>query len=492
MGHTPTKQQDDTPGHEGRNCWRTATAQRFSLIVDADDYFKSVRKAMLNARRSILLIGWDFDSRIELQRGGDPGPEVLASFIPWLADRTPELHIRLLRWDTGAIKSFFRGNTWLTVMRWMTHRRITLKLDGAHPVAASHHQKIVVIDDRLAFCGGIDITAERWDTRAHADHEPARKRPGGKPYGPWHDATSALDGEAARALGDLARQRWQTATGQRLEPVECDGDPWPAGLEPTFEQVRVSIARTIPAMNNDPGVHEIEQMYLDLIAGAKRFIYAESQYFASRKIARAIARRLTEENGPEIVVINPESASGWLEPLAMDSARAKLVEALRRVDRHGRFRLYHPQTAGGAPIYVHAKVLVVDDRWLRVGSSNFNNRSMRLDTECDVVLPVGGAADADQRAAIDDIRNGLIAEHLGADPVQVAAALQRTGSLIAAIESLRKPGRTLTPYRLPELSDGEEWLADNEILDPEGPDQLFEPLTRRGLFKNWHWPWRRR
>src|SRR5690606_25395620 len=104
------------------------------------------------------------------------------------------------------------------------------------------------------------------------------------------------------------------------------------------------------------------------------------QYFASRKIARAIAQRLREADGPEIVVVNPDTAEGWLEPIAMDSARARLVEALQRLDEHGRFRLYHPQTQGGQAIYVHAKILVVDDRLFRVGSSNFNNRSMRLDS----------------------------------------------------------------------------------------------------------------
>lgn len=200
----------------GRNCWRITPAERFAVIIDAADYFRVVRQAMLQARRSILLVGWDFDTRIVLDDAAEEGPKPLGDFIPWLANRTPQLEIRLLRWDIGAIKSLFRGNSLLKVLQWKFHPRITLHLDGAHPPAGSHHQKIVVIDDSIAFCGGIDMTMQRWDTRAHRDDDPRRVSPGGRRHGPWHDATSAVDGAAARALGDLARERWKVATGETL------------------------------------------------------------------------------------------------------------------------------------------------------------------------------------------------------------------------------------------------------------------------------------
>lgn len=187
----------------GSECWDSAHADRFALIVDADDYFRHLRAAMLQARHSIMLIAWDFDARIRLGEPGDDGPERLGDFLLWLADRRPGLQIRLLRWDTGALKAMFRGNTLWTVLRWKAHRQITLKLDGAHPLASSHHQKIVVIDESLAFCGGIDMTIDRWDTRAHLDDDPRRVSPGGRRHGPWHDATAACDGAAARLLGQL-------------------------------------------------------------------------------------------------------------------------------------------------------------------------------------------------------------------------------------------------------------------------------------------------
>lgn len=476
----------------GTNCWRVESTRRFSFIVDADAYFRAAREAMCCARRSIFLIGWDFDARIELGHNAeDGGPPRVGDFFLWLAHRNPELEIRLLRWDTGAIKAMFRGNTLLTVLRWKAHRQITLKLDGAHPLVGSHHQKIVVIDDALAFCGGIDMTIERWDRREHADDDPARVRPDGSPHDPWHDATSVFDGDAARAMGDLARDRWQAATGETLRPVDAADDCWPPSLAPTFSGARLGIARTVPEVGNDEAIHEIEQASLDLIAHARRFLYVENQYFASRRIARAIAGRLAEPDGPEIVIVNPRTAEGWLEPLAMDTARARLHEALHRMDRHGRFRILHPRTRGGADIYVHAKVIVVDDAYLRVGSSNFNNRSLGLDSECDVIVAADEPGNESLRPRIAAIRDDLVAEHLGVEHAVVADAIERTGSLIAAIETLRGPGRSLTDYRRPELDGIEDWLADNQILDPEGPDQIFETQRRRGLFHGWRLPWKR-
>ncbi|WP_411838483.1 phospholipase D-like domain-containing protein [Paracoccus sp. ME4] len=490
----------DRLARPGWNCWRVEQSGRFAVITDADDYFRTVRQAMLQARHSILMIGWDFDARIHLGDNSDGGPAALGDFVMWLARRTPTLHVRLLRWDTGALKSLFRGSTLLTILRWKMHPRITLRLDGKHPLASSHHQKIVVIDDCLAFCGGIDMTEGRWDTREHIDDDPRRVSASGAPLKPWHDATTAFDGPAARALGDLARDRWRIACGEELAPISDSSGCWPDGLAPTFRDVPLAIARTRPEIPDVHPAFEIEQMYLDLIARAQRVIYAESQYFASRRIAQAIARRLVEEDPPEIVIVNPVGAQGWLEPLAMDTARAQLVEALRRLDHRGRLRIYHPVTAKGAEIYVHAKVMIVDDLYLRVGSSNFNNRSMRLDTECDVMLAADRPGADVTRARITALRDDMLAEHLALSPEAVSEAIAAHGGLIAAIEAHRGPqgeGRTLIPYEIPELTDFQAWLADNEILDPEGPDKIFEPLgKRKGLIRHWHWPrrlrWRRR
>lgn len=474
--------QDALIFEPGRNCWRVETAAKLSVVIDAENYFRAARQAMLKAKKQILLIGWDFDARILLTHEDPPdhpeAPREVGAFISWLIERNPDLNVHILRWDLGALKTIFRGKTFRTLLKWRFEDQVHVKLDGTHPTGASHHQKIVVIDDCVAFCGGIDMTLGRWDTREHAD-TCDRTDPDGCDYMPWHDATTAIQGPAARALGELCRERWLRAGGDPIEPPQVGDDCWPESLTPDFTDHPLAIARTQPELPDNEPIHEIEALYLDLIATARRHIYAESQYFASRRIAEAMAKRLAEPDGPEIVVVHPAHADGWLEQQAMDTARARLFQALKQRDPHNRLRLYHPVTSGGQPIYVHAKILVIDDRVLRIGSSNFNNRSLGLDTECDVALT---ANDEFTSARIAAIRNSLIAEHLGLDTITIADTIARTGSLIQAIETLRTTGRRLVDYQVPDLVAVEEWLADNQILDP-GSESVFESMSRGGLLR---------
>lgn len=454
-------------------------------MIDAADYYQHVRAAMLQARCRIMLIGWDFDTRIRLLRGRsrDAAPAVLADFVSWLADRRPELEIQILKWDMGAIKMLGRGSTLLTVAKWAFHDQIQFKLDSAHPAGASHHQKIVIVDDALAVCGGIDMTGDRWDTPEHLDDDPRRKRPGGKQYGPWHDATMIVDGDAARALGELGRQRWTAAGGEELQPCAVQHDLWPDGLRPTFRSVDVAIARTRAEHGGQEAVDEVEKLFCEMIRSARGFIYIENQYFASPKIADVMAETLARGNPPEIVLITPQSADGWLEQTAMDTARARLVAALQRADHRRRLRIYHPVTSRGEPIYVHAKLMIVDDRMIRVGSANLNNRSMGLDSECDLMIDAAANDTGDVAVSIERLRLQLLAEHLGASERQVASQLERNGSMISTIERLKGSGKTLIPYQSPELSAAAKKVADSEILDPERRDGDYEPIGARGLFK---------
>ena len=470
---------------EKASSWRIERADQMAVIIDAADYFAAARQALLQAKRRIMLVGWDFDSRVDLhvERRSPGEPAHIGELLTWLVERTPELQLYLLRWDVGALKGLFRGSNVLTVLQWARHPRIHLKLDGHHPIGSSHHQKIVSIDDCLAFCGGIDMTGARWDTRAHHDHDPGRTEPNGKRYKPWHDATTAISGPAALALAQSCRDRWERATGETLAPVKDDVACWPEGLVPTFKAVDVAIARTHPKVDDQKPVYEIEALFLEQIAAAKRFLYCESQYFASRRIAEAIAKRLDETDGPEVVIINPLSAEGWLQATAMDSARARLVAALRARDHHGKLAIYHPFTTAGEPVYVHAKITIIDDAQLRIGSANMNNRSMRLDTECDVSVDAARGASEAIEPQIAAIRNGLLAEHLNVPVERVAALIDQTGSIIQTIERLRRPGHSLRPYEIPDLASVTAWLADNEILDTESPDEMFEPLAGDGLLR---------
>jgi phosphatidylserine/phosphatidylglycerophosphate/cardiolipin synthase-like enzyme len=309
---------------------------------------------------------------------------------------------------------------------------------------------------------------------------------------PWHDATMALNGPAARALDELVRERWRCAGGAMLPELERAEKLWLDDVEPHFTDVEVGIARTRPLYGDTPAVHEIEALYLDMIARARRTVYIEGQYFASGLIAEAVVRRLQEPDGPEFVLVTPQQAHGWLEQVAMDTARSRLFEAVKHYDAEERFRIFMPFTAAGKPIYVHAKIMVVDDQMFRVGSSNLNNRSMRLDTECDLVLDASRPGQEYISEQIVALRDDLVAEHLGVDPSVVTAAVAEAGSLIKAIEGLRGGGRSLHIYEPPPLSHAGNFLAETELLDPDGPERTFEPLTlRRRLFRRLRRPPRR-
>lgn len=469
----------------GQTCWRIEKADRLAVIVDAADYFRTMRDVMQKAQHSVIMIGWEFDTRIDLDPRREPGdvPDKLGRFLSWLVRQRPDLKIYMLQWDVGLVWTLGRGSTPLRLADWLIGRRIRLKLDHAHPSGAAHHQKIIVIDDRFAFCGGIDATADRWDTSEHEDDSPYRVRPTSKrAYDPWHDAALAVDGDAAAALGELARARWKTATGETLPPPPPVPPLWP-DLHPDLTDVSVGISRTAPAYGGRDAVHEIEALYLSIIAAARRTLYIESQYFASRRMAEAIIARLGETDGPEIVVINPDTAQGWLEEKAMGSARARLLDLVRKADVHDRFRLYTPVTEGRNPIYVHAKIAIMDDTLLRVGSSNLNNRSMGLDTECDLSIEVTpGQPDEDAlRSMIAGLRRSLVAEHLGVAPDAVDRALDDAGgSLIAAIEALMGRGRSLVVFEPPEFAEvTDAALRENELLDPERPASRWPSLRKR-------------
>jgi phosphatidylserine/phosphatidylglycerophosphate/cardiolipin synthase-like enzyme len=333
------------------------------------------------------------------------------------------------------------------------------------------------------------MTGSRWDTRGHKDDDPNRRRPTtGRRYGPWHDTTMAVDGEAAKALGELGRLRWKIGCHEEIPAAKAPAKaPWPEGLEPGFRNVDVAIARTRGKVENWTEVREIEALYVDMIMAAERFVYIENQYFASRAIAAAVSRRLKEPGGPEFLIVSSRSGMGWLDDEAMSPARAELMKALAEVDCERRFRIFTPVTECGEDIYVHSKVTIVDDRMLRVGSANINNRSMGLDSECDVLIDSArhddGAAVAERIAAI---RTDLMAEHLGVSRQEVQRQFQATGSLIKTVEALACDGRTLKPLEPEEPNALEKTLAQSHSLDPESADEKFEPMARHRLFAGLH------
>ena len=471
---------------EGRNCWRIERADKARMIVDAADYYKLLKQLMADAKERILLIGWDFDPRIALTPDDKGKGEPLGDYLLDLARDKPDRDIDILRWNFGGLKQFAVPRILSMVVRWRLTRAISFRLDSAHPVGCSHHQKVAVFDDHLAVCGGIDVGSRRWDTRDHKDGDPHRTAADGNAYMPWHDSTMILAGPVGNALAELGNERWQRATKKPLREVEGDGENWPDDLDPDFEGIDVAISRTRAEYEDYGEIREIEQLYLDMIAAAKRFIYFENQYFTCAKIAAAIAERLDEDDPPEFVMVMPETADGWLEQMAMDAARVELVREIAKAKHGDRLKVYFPRTVKGDPIYVHAKTAVVDDRMIRVGSANMNNRSMGLDSECDVTIDTALPANVGVEPVIRRLRESLIAEHLDVDPAEVARQFDEAGSLIATIEALRGDGRSLERLDLTKPGPFDEFIADNELLDPTSPDDMFESLTERGLRKSWH------
>ena len=459
----------------GRNCWRIERSKRVAFLIDGADYFSAVRAAVAKAKRSVYIVGWDIDSRIRLVPDGakDGYPEELGDFLNEVVKRERNLRMHVLSWDFAMV--FALDREWLPIYKldWRTHRRLRFRLDDKHPLGASHHQKIVVVDDTIAFVGGLDLTHCRWDTSEHSCDSAGRCDPDGKPYRPYHDVQALVDADAARALGELCRERWERATGERLQPPRAvTTDAWPSGVVPDITDIDVAIARTDPGYTTGKPVEEIRYLYVDAIGSAQRSMYLENQYFSSSVVGAALAARLKTPDSPDIVVVSRQTEEGWLEERTMGVLRARLHKQLEQADAHDHYRLYYPHIPGlemPNVLNVHSKVLVVDDDLCSVGSANFSNRSMGFDTECNIAIQSGG--DARIRSAIARLRNRLLAEHLGTDPQIVEREIaQQGGSLVRAIEALRRPGsRTLEPIE-PSVSEEIDALVPaSAVVDPERP-----------------------
>jgi phosphatidylserine/phosphatidylglycerophosphate/cardiolipin synthase-like enzyme/uncharacterized membrane protein YdjX (TVP38/TMEM64 family) len=454
----------------GRNCWRVERAPRFACIQDAADYFRLVRQAMLHARHTIFSVGWDISATLDLVPGGasDGAPTRLDELLRWVVRRRPTLRCYILTWDYAALYTWERDPFTRWRLGWRMPRRVRFAFDDHHPIGASHHQKIIVVDDALAFSGGVDLTGHRWDTAAHRIDEPHRLNANGTPYGPYHEIQAMADGPVAAALGALVRDRWD-AIGERTRPLAAGAaqDLWPGDVEPDLTDVDVAIARTMPPSQRNEAIRECEQSFLDSIAAAQRSIYIESQYFTNHTLARALARRLEEPDGPEVLVVMPKECEGWIEKQTMGVLRHEALEVLVHADRHRRLRLVYPVASRARDVatFVHSKVMIVDDRLLRIGSANVSHRSMGVDTECDLIAEAG---DRGQRSGVRRTRDRLLGEHLGLSADAVAAELARLGSLRALVDARAGADRTLLPIDLspPEEAPSE---AVKAAADPDAP-----------------------
>jgi phosphatidylserine/phosphatidylglycerophosphate/cardiolipin synthase-like enzyme len=382
--------------------WRSLPAGRAAVLLDAADYYAAARQAMAKARGSIRLLNWAFESRTRLDPSSD---ERIGDFLKRRA--AEGVDVRVLVWKTALPIAATQDWFPLQDRRGFAGSGVKFVLDDRHPFGACHHQKVLVVDDEVAFCGGTDIGVDRWDTARHLDADPGRARPRGGYFNARHEVMAVVDGGPATALGALFAERWRLATGELSPPAgPGQSDVWPDGVEPDFTGALVGVSRTAPAWKGAPEIRECESLTFASIAAARRSIYIENQYLTSPAAAEALARRLTEPDGPAVTLVSTRLAPHWFDRMTMDRARGDFIARLRRADRHGRLNVVCPFTEGGADIIVHAKLAVFDDDFVRVGSANLNNRSTGFDTECDLSFRLTTEAD---RAAARALRERALA-----------------------------------------------------------------------------------
>lgn len=452
----------------GENVWRTATADRLDVLVDGQAYFKVLEGVLEQARREVWIVGWDFNPDIQMQPGVLQSP-TLGAFLLRLVEERPELTVRVLVWAMGPVYSgkslkMFRRR------RWSSHPRIVLAFDNRHPIRGSHHQKLIVVDDTVAFVGGIDLTAKRWDTSDHLVYDPRRKLPSGKPYEPVHDMQVAIEGEAARLAGDIARRRWLFATDEAIPVVAPQAQIRRDGAADMMTNVEVAFARTEPAIRGRAAVTEAMDLTVSALKAARRHIYIESQYFASNRVCDVLCERLSEPGGPEVVIISTLSSHGTIERLVLGANRDRFIRRLSQCDKHGRMRAFYPVVpkpdGTEQEIVIHSKLLIVDDTFLRIGSSNLNQRSEGLDTELDIA--VEARTDVERRGILA-LRDRLLGEHLETDPATFAAVVRAEEALGRTIDAFNTRQRGLRPFRAAAGKGAVAPVMGTGIVDPLAP-----------------------
>ncbi len=509
----------------GRNAWKQPRADRCGLLVDAKDYYAAFYKAALQARRHIILSGWQFDRGVQLLRDEDVklaapvGGEVrLLKLLDHLCQIRPELEVYVLAWDFHVV--FALEREWMQQMyfHWATHERLRFRFDDCHPPGGCHHQKFVVIDGWLSFLGGIDLCESRWDDRRHLASNPSRLTRG-RPQKPYHDVQAYFSGPAVgSALSELFCERWKRSGGDPLRLRPCPPPPTARRYQPrgalTMPAGRVALSRTDPRKTARESAFEIRTQLEDAIAASEDLIYIETQYFSSRRLCESLERRLRAprrgRRGPlEVVLVLNQRAEAVKEEIAVGLRQAQNMECLRRVAREtgnrlGAYYSVAAVSANGAPrgeggrkgngrrekaTYIHSKLTIVDDRYLNVGSANFTNRSMDLDTELNASWEGLPGANPALVRAVRRVRVSLLAEHLGAQGAARVRALARVGGLVEYLDGLVARGqgrlRSLPPptaeqARALTLIDPRALPFDPESeLDPD----VAEAAQQRSLFR---------
>jgi len=376
-----------TPPREG---------SRLEVLVDGAQALPRIAEALEAARSRIHIAGWHITPQFGLRR------DVLARRLrDVLAELAERVEVRVLLWAGSPLPLFDPDRAAVREVRAELERasRVRCALDARERPMHCHHEKLVIVDDQVAFVGGIDLTSLAGDRYDSSDH-PFQGRRG------WHDAASRLEGPAVADVAEHFALRWRETTGERLDRSP---PPPPAG------EHAVQVVRTVPGKIYETlpdGDFSILESYTRALRSARELVYLESQFLWSPQISGILAAKLRDPPSDRfrVVVLLPARPNN-----GADDTRGKLAELVRADDGGGRFlaATIASRTGGLAgPLYVHAKVGIVDDRWLTLGSANLNEHSLFNDTEMNVVS-------CDPELAVMT-RLRLWSEHLELAPEQVA------------------------------------------------------------------------
>ena len=483
-GSAPHERPRPSPDSSGQ---LLASRPRAPLLRGAGraDYFRLVRQALLSARRTVFILGWDMTAGIDLDPQAPPSkvPTQFDKLLKYIVRRRPTAP--LLHPDLGlriAVHARARSVFTVAASDGACLGSVHFGFDDRHPVGASHHQKIVVIDDELAFCGGIDLTGHRWDTTAHRPDEPLRKTPMGKHV----RAVSRSSGDGGRCGGRKPRRaRARSLAGpRRRAPAlrqHVDGGPVAGRRDSRFHRRRRGHQRgRYRDRNRSRRCASARRCSSTPSLGPRRTIYIENQYFTNYKLTDALVARLAEPHGPEVVVVVPRGQSRLARAAngRRDSRRSVPPAASHRI-AHKRLRLVAPMASRARDVatFVHSKVMIADDDFVRIGSANWSHRSMGLDTECD--LAVESKGDRKVQAGVRQIRDRLLAEHLGLPVEEVrtrarARRLARRASRCTpAARTTRSCASELPPEPLGPPSD-----AVRLAVDPDEPLGLGDSVDQ--------------
>ncbi|MFZ5997562.1 MAG: phospholipase D-like domain-containing protein [Nitrospirota bacterium] len=468
----------------GRNCWDIQDVVESGLLIDGRDYYREFYRAAKKARHYILISGWQFDSEVKLLRGDDEqmadGDVRFIDFLNSLCERNPELNIYILAWDFSFI--FMLEREWLQewIFGWETNERIHFYFDSSHPIGASQHQKFVVVDGCIAFIGGMDICAHRWDDREHRTKNPERVDTDGTPYTPYHDVQAYVTGPIVEQLNEIFKARWLRTTGDILR--------LPPSLNTYITDIRPSVvinakkaafsrtqAKTLTALQHD--IKEIRWLYTNAINAAEHLIYIENQYFSSQAVFKALVNRMRSSYRPllQIILMLPKEPQAFLEKIAVGYSQVKLLRSLKEIAKNTGHALgiYYPapstENGNTTPVYIHSKVLIVDDRFLCVGSANTTNRSLGLDAELNISWEALTEDDQALIRSIREVRAALLADHTATTGDQ----LYRIDGVVDFLNQLADNPRNRLRYN--EL---ENVFDNNKLLKNIWPDNLifdFDP-----------------